>query len=198
MQAETAPILTPGDKVGEEAFAVIWEAMRATDRVGISRLVLYRRERTVLIEPRGEGMILWTLRYGGEASDPVQDRLAEIIEAKKQPAKKGAGKNARPEPATNVIDVMNALRKSLGEARRPPSGKPSPGEPLSGRPRGAPVSASTNSRRTRWPDAALIMRKATRSEVDAAVNSATCAVSSATLRTPFQFARGAITGPPTS
>ncbi|GLK57231.1 DNA end-binding protein Ku [Methylopila capsulata] len=62
--------LVPDDKVGEEAFSVIREAMAATGMVGISRLVLYRRERAVLLEPRGKGIVLWTLRYGDEVRDP--------------------------------------------------------------------------------------------------------------------------------
>lgn len=58
--------LLPGSGVGEEAFAVIREAMRKTKTVGISRLVLYRRERAVMLEPRDKGIVLWTLRYGDE------------------------------------------------------------------------------------------------------------------------------------
>lgn len=61
--------LTPSDKVGEEAFAVIREAMAANKVVGISRLVMYRRERAVLLEARDRGIVLWTLRYGDEVRD---------------------------------------------------------------------------------------------------------------------------------
>ena len=61
--------LTPDDKVGEEAFAVIREAMMTNRVVGISRLVMYRRERAVLLEPRDRGIVLWTLRYGDEVRD---------------------------------------------------------------------------------------------------------------------------------
>lgn len=61
--------LAPDDKVGEEAFAVIREAMAAADVAGIARLVLYRRERAVMLEPRGKGVVLWTLRYGDEVRD---------------------------------------------------------------------------------------------------------------------------------
>jgi DNA end-binding protein Ku len=46
---DTPHYLTPNDPVGEEAFAVIREAMAATGTVGISRLVLYRRERAVML-----------------------------------------------------------------------------------------------------------------------------------------------------
>lgn len=61
--------LSPGDEVGEEAFAVIREAMAAKKKVGISRVVLYRRERAVMLEPRDKGIVLWTLRYGDEVRD---------------------------------------------------------------------------------------------------------------------------------
>jgi len=61
--------LLPDDAVAEEAFSVIRDAMRATRTVGIARLVLYRRERAVMLAPRGNGIILWTLRYGDEVRD---------------------------------------------------------------------------------------------------------------------------------
>jgi DNA end-binding protein Ku len=63
---DKAHYLTPDDKVGEEAFAVIREAMAVKGVVGISRVVMYRRERAVLLEPRENGIVLWTLRYGDE------------------------------------------------------------------------------------------------------------------------------------
>lgn len=56
-----------------EAFCVIREAMKANDVVGIARLVLYRRERAVLLEPQGKGIVLWTLRYGDEVREPVAE-----------------------------------------------------------------------------------------------------------------------------
>ena len=73
--------LMPDGDVGEEAFAVIREAMAASKMVGISRVVLYRRERAVMLEPRGTGIIAWTLRYGDEVRDP-KPYFAEIDKAK--------------------------------------------------------------------------------------------------------------------
>ena len=61
--------LVPNDRVGEEAFSVIRGAMAATGTVGIARLVLYRRERAVMLKPRDKGIVLWTLRYGDEVRD---------------------------------------------------------------------------------------------------------------------------------
>lgn len=61
--------LTPSEPVGEEAFGVIREAMVVTNTVGLSKLVLYRRERPIMIEPRGLGMVVWTLRRADEVRD---------------------------------------------------------------------------------------------------------------------------------
>lgn len=68
---EKPHFLVPSDSVGAEAFAVIRAAMAASRKVGIARLVLARRERAVLLEPRGKGIILWTLRFGDELRNPA-------------------------------------------------------------------------------------------------------------------------------
>ena len=155
---DTPHYLTPDDPVGEEAFAVIRDAMHATEMVGMSRLVLYRRERAVMLEPRDKGIVLWTLRYGDEmrstkdyfsnigsgkadpkpaalvktligertrpwtskmVDDPVQDRLLEIIAAKKKGGKRPA-KAPKPEveAPSNVINIMDALRRSLSAEKK--------------------------------------------------------------------------------
>lgn len=72
--------LVPDDEVGEEAFSVIRDAMAAAKMVGISRVVLYRRERAVMLEPRDRGIVLWTLRYG----DEVRDEKAYFADIDKQ------------------------------------------------------------------------------------------------------------------
>src|SRR5271169_6727220 len=82
---DTPYYLTPDDKVGEEAYCVIRDAMRSTGMVGISRLVLHRRERAVLLKARDNGIELWTLRYRAEVRDPGEV-FAAISEAKPDPA----------------------------------------------------------------------------------------------------------------
>jgi DNA end-binding protein Ku len=66
---DTPHFLVPDDRVGEEAFSVIREAMKVSRTRALSRLVLYHRERAVLLEPRDKGIVLWTLRYGDEVRD---------------------------------------------------------------------------------------------------------------------------------
>lgn len=78
--------LVPDDDVALEAFCVIRDAMAATGQVGVARLVLYRRERAVMLQPRDKGIVLWTLRYGDEVRDP-DDYFEDIGTPKKTDAK---------------------------------------------------------------------------------------------------------------
>jgi DNA end-binding protein Ku len=61
--------LVPDDKVGVDAFAVIRDAMQEKSLVGLARVVLYRRERLLMLEPRGKGIAATVLRYRNEVRD---------------------------------------------------------------------------------------------------------------------------------
>ncbi|MBM3577156.1 MAG: Ku protein [Alphaproteobacteria bacterium] len=149
--------LIPDDPIGVEAFSVIRDAMKATGTVGLSRLVMYRRERAVMIEPRDKGLILWTLRFADEVRDPndyldkiraetpnakafgliskliekrkshwdpsmtqdsVQAQLLDIISGKKKERTSARGKKQAPATPSNVVNIMDALRKSIDAEKR--------------------------------------------------------------------------------
>jgi hypothetical protein len=61
--------LLPNDQVGQEAFAVIREAMRGKGMVALGRVVLSKRERIIMLQPWGKGVMGATLRYGYEVRD---------------------------------------------------------------------------------------------------------------------------------
>jgi DNA end-binding protein Ku len=61
--------ITPNDKVGQEAFAVIRDAIRDKGMVALARVVLTRREHVVMLEPFGKGLLGMTLRYAYEVRD---------------------------------------------------------------------------------------------------------------------------------
>jgi len=148
--------LMPDNAVGNEAFAVIRDAMKADKVVGISKLVIGRREKAVVLEPRDEGIVLWSLRFGDEVrpeeayfedieeeadpdlvplvqklikqktkrwspdmvSDPIQESLLALIEEKKKalrPKKSVKGKKDVAAPESNVVNIMDALRKSVAD-----------------------------------------------------------------------------------
>src|SRR5580658_859046 len=63
---DTPYYVTPNDPVGQEAFAVIREAMRSKALVALGRVVLAKRERVIALEPYDNGFIGTTLRYAYE------------------------------------------------------------------------------------------------------------------------------------
>jgi DNA end-binding protein Ku len=64
--------LAPDDRVAEEAFAVIRDAMARKNMVGIGRVVLSRRERMIMLQPRGKGILATTLRYPYEVRQDAE------------------------------------------------------------------------------------------------------------------------------
>ena len=58
--------LVPQDEIAQEAFAVIREAMRKEELAGLARVVIYRREHLLLLQPRGKGLLATALRYKNE------------------------------------------------------------------------------------------------------------------------------------
>jgi DNA end-binding protein Ku len=146
---DTAYYIAPTDKVSNEAFCVIRDAIRDKGMAGIARIVLARRERMILLEPLDEGLVGTTLHAADEVRDEdkvfdeisdvkypkeMKDLAAHIIESKvahfdpKQfddryeeavaalLKSKQAGKPMKNEPsekASNVVNLMDALKRSV-------------------------------------------------------------------------------------
>ncbi len=142
--------LAPDGKLAQEAFGVIRTAMEKSGQIALGRVVIGTRERILALEPRGKGILAYTLRTDAEvrkpdeifhgisdkAADPAMisiaekiieqqegpfdpsqfvDRYEEALKALIEDKKKGhkPAKVAEPED-TNVVDLMAALRASLG------------------------------------------------------------------------------------
>jgi hypothetical protein len=73
----------PQGKVGEEAFAVIRDAMKNKDRVALARVVLTDRGHLTAIEPFGKILVGTILRYGYEVRD--ERELSRGVAAPKIP-----------------------------------------------------------------------------------------------------------------
>ena len=71
--------VAPNEPVGQEAFAVIREAMRCKTMVALGRLVLSKRERVIALEPYGKGLLGTTLRYPYEVRE-AKDYFADLPE----------------------------------------------------------------------------------------------------------------------
>ena len=154
--------IAPGERVGEEAFAIIRDAMRDEKVVGLGRVVIARRERIMMLEPLGKGILGTALRYGSEVrgedayfedipdlqlpqemkelahviierkaghfrpeefTDRYEDAVVELIRAKQ--AGTPAKVTEQPTRPSNVVSIMDALRKSIAvEAAKAPVVKP--------------------------------------------------------------------------
>jgi DNA end-binding protein Ku len=132
--------------------------------VGLGRVVLFRRERIVMLEPRDKGISAFSLHYANEVNqaasyfdeipdmelpkqmlelashiigkmtgkfepsafeDRYENALIELIRSKQQ----GMPVKAQPvQRQTNVINLMDALRRSVEGAGGKPGGAPAPAE----------------------------------------------------------------------
>jgi DNA end-binding protein Ku len=154
--------IVPDGKVGHDAYAVIREIIKATNKVALGRLVLTNREHVIALEPRDKGLMGLLLRYPYEVRQPAEyfdgiqdvkitkdmlelakhivdqksghfnpkvfeDRyetaLTEMINQKQ----KGLpiAKVKRPSGG-NVVDLMDALRQSIGGGAKVAAPAPKP------------------------------------------------------------------------
>jgi DNA end-binding protein Ku len=133
---DTPYYIVPNDKSGQEAFVVIREAMEREGLVGLARVVLYRREHLLMLQPRGKGLLAMTLRFASEVRDAddyfddipatrvTKDMLAlavHILDQKKERFDPGAYKD-RYETALSALIKAKRSGKELPEAPEAPTG----------------------------------------------------------------------------
>ena len=136
---------------------MIRTALEKSGQIALGRIVMATRERIMALEPRGKGILAYTIRSDAEVRkpdeifagisdakpdpamisiaekiieqqegpfDPSQfvDRYEEALKALIEDKKKGhkPAKVAEPED-TNVVDLMAALRASLGAKDKAPA-----------------------------------------------------------------------------
>jgi DNA end-binding protein Ku len=75
--------IVPDGDVGQQAFAVIREAIRKEGMVALGRVVFTSREHVIALEPRGKGLLGITLRYPYEIRK--EDQYFDDIENEKIP-----------------------------------------------------------------------------------------------------------------
>jgi DNA end-binding protein Ku len=76
--------IAPNDQAGQDAFAVIREAMRGKGMVALGRIVLAKRERVIMLEPWDKGLMGTTLRYPYEIRDS-KEYFDDIPDVKVEP-----------------------------------------------------------------------------------------------------------------
>jgi DNA end-binding protein Ku len=153
---DTSYYIAPDDRVAQEAFAVIRDAIRDKGMVGLGRVVMSRRERLLLLEPLDQGLVGTTLHSAAEVrgesaifdeipqlsypkemrdlavhiiegkathfdpkmfEDRYENALIELVRSKQEGHKAKSVSSRKP---SNVVNLMDALRKSI-EAEKPPA-----------------------------------------------------------------------------
>lgn len=73
--------LAPDDKTAQEAYALIRDGMRAKKVAALAQTVLFRRVRTVLVRPHGDGLIATTLNFDYEVRS-AQEAFEDVSDKK--------------------------------------------------------------------------------------------------------------------
>src|SRR3954469_4261427 len=142
--------IVPDGEVGQQAFAVIREAIRKEGMVALGKVVFTSREHIIALEARGKGLMGVTSRYPYEVrnekdyfddiedekvpkdmlqlashivdpkrgefdpkkfEDRYEDALKELLKKKQKGEKIERAPESKP---SNVVDLMEALRQSVG------------------------------------------------------------------------------------
>ncbi|MCA9243850.1 MAG: Ku protein [Phycisphaerales bacterium] len=72
--------IAPDGPMGQDAFAVVREAMERNNKVAIGRMVIANRENIVALRVEGKGFVLTTLRYADEVrpAEPCFEDIKDV------------------------------------------------------------------------------------------------------------------------
>jgi len=114
--------LAPDGKLAQEAFGVIRTAMQTSGQIALGRVVIGARERILALEPRGKGIIAYTLRTNAEVRKP--DEIFAAISTVKPDAamiaiaKKIIEQKEGPFDPNQFVDRYEEALKSLIEDKQ--------------------------------------------------------------------------------
>lgn len=141
-------------KGGDKAYVLLREALRASGKIAIAKVVIKTRQHLAAVKPQENGLMLELMHFATELIDvnefklpatkevskkelqmaaaliesmsdewkpeeyvdDYRDALEKVIEEKIEKGDKFAPKAARKTKATNVIDLVSVLQKSLEES----------------------------------------------------------------------------------
>jgi len=114
--------LAPDGKLAQETFAVIRTAMEKAGKIALGRVVLATRERILALEPRGRGLLAYTIRSEAEVRDP-DEVFDDISAAKADPsmvaiAEKIIEQQSGPFEPGRLVDRYETALKALIEDKQ--------------------------------------------------------------------------------
>jgi DNA end-binding protein Ku len=109
--------LAPDGEMAQEAFTVIRAAMEKSGQIALGRIVLATRERILALEPRGKGILAYTIRSDAEVRKP-DEIFDSIADAKPDPemitiAEKIIDQREGPFDPSQFVDRYEQALKTL-------------------------------------------------------------------------------------
>ena len=109
--------LAPDGEMAQEAFNVIRAAMEKSGQIALGRIVLATRERILALEPRGKGILAYTIRSDAEVRKP-DEIFDSIADAKPDPemiaiAEKIIDQREGPFAPSQFVDRYEQALKTL-------------------------------------------------------------------------------------
>jgi DNA end-binding protein Ku len=115
--------LAPDGEMAQEAFNVIRAAMEKAGQIALGRIVLATRERILALEPRGKGIVAYTIRSEDEVRKP-DEIFNDIANTKPDPemisiAEKIIDQREGPfDPSQFVDRYEDALKKLIADKQK--------------------------------------------------------------------------------
>ena len=105
-------LAVPTDELAEDAYRVVRDALRMTEKVGIGQLSMRGKEYLAAVKPCGDGLLLETLHYADELHKAAP--LFASIEDKPQFASLRAGQSMHSITLEEALKLFE-LPRTLGE-----------------------------------------------------------------------------------
>ena len=130
--------LVPTDELAEDAYRVVRDALRASEKVGLGQMTMRGKEYLVAIKPCGDGLLLETLFYADElhesepmfsdikdakADEELLDLATALISKKTAPFK---AENFSDHYAKALHDLIEATKKNRKTPRVSAAGEDRP------------------------------------------------------------------------
>jgi DNA end-binding protein Ku len=114
--------LAPDGKLAQEAFGVIRTAMEKSGQIALGRIVMATRERILALEPRGKGILAYTIRSDAEVRKP-DEIFNGITDSSADPAmiaiaQKIIEQQEGPFDPSQFVDRYEEALKALIEEKR--------------------------------------------------------------------------------
>jgi DNA end-binding protein Ku len=130
--------MVPSDKLAEDAYRVVRDALRETEQMGLGQITMRGREYLAAARPCGDGLLVETLRYADEVreADPLFTEIGEgesdpellqvattLIERKSAPFNAEAFKDHYSIALRELVEDKRKNRKTprVSDEGRPPS-----------------------------------------------------------------------------